>query len=75
VVQALLELPLLPGRDDEVMWFDNDLEVTTDPTRRAGFVREVSNDPFELWQGQLQMAVRDKASFQTAVSFARTGRK
>ena len=34
-----------------------------------------SDDPFARWQGQLQKALGDKAAFQTAVSFARTGRK
>ena len=57
------------------MWFDNYAVVITDPARRAGFVREASNDPFARWQGQLQKAIGEKASFQTAVSFARTGRK
>lgn len=34
-----------------------------------------SQDEFARWQGQLQQLLGKQAAFQTAVSFARTGRK
>jgi CHAT domain-containing protein/tetratricopeptide (TPR) repeat protein len=34
-----------------------------------------SEDAFARWQGQLQKVLGDRAAFQTAASFARTGRK
>ena len=71
--KELPELQLPQGRDDGVVWFDNYLEVK-DPERRGTF-DEVESDVFARWQGQLKKSIGDKASFQTAVSFARTGRK
>ncbi len=73
--KELPELPLPRGGDGSAVWFDNYAVVTHDPTRRTGFVRETTNDPFERWQGQLQKSLGAKTTFQTAVSFARTGRK
>jgi serine/threonine protein kinase len=73
--KALPDLPLPPGGDDAVMWFDNYVEVK-DPLRlRAGGFTEVESDAFARWQGQLKKSVGGREVFQTAVSFARTGRK
>jgi hypothetical protein len=73
--KELPELPLPPGGDGSAVWFDDYAVVTTDPTRRGGFVREPTNDPFERWQGQLRTVIGAHARFETAVSFARTGRR
>ncbi len=73
--KGLPELPLPAGGDGSAVWFDNYAVVATDPTRRGGFMREETNDPFERWQEQLKQSLSGTASFQTAVSFARTGRK
>ena len=73
--KELPELPSPPGGEGSAVWFDDYAVVKTDPSRRAQFVREETNDPFERWQGQLQRSLSGKAQFQTAVSFARTGRK
>lgn len=73
--KSLPELPLPPGGDRSAVWFDDYAVVNTDPTRRGGFVLEKTNDPFARWQGQLQRSLGEKAIFETAVSFARTGGK
>ncbi|QJW94816.1 hypothetical protein FTUN_2340 [Frigoriglobus tundricola] len=73
--KELPELPLPPGGDGSAVWFDDYAAVTTDPARLRGFVRDETNDPFERWQGQLRKSLSGRAGFETAVSFARTGRK
>jgi hypothetical protein len=72
--EALPELPLPPNGDGAAVWFDNYTEVR-DPQRLRTFGEVGSDDAFSLWQGQLQKSLGGKATFQTAVSFARTGRK
>ncbi|WP_088253271.1 serine/threonine protein kinase [Fimbriiglobus ruber] len=74
---GLPDLPLPPGGDEAAVWFDNFVEVRDprDTSRRRTFGEVELNDPFARWQGQLQKALGDKVSFQTAVSLARTGRK
>lgn len=71
------DMPNLPlPRDGEggVVWFENYRE-----TRDPGFLRTFkvvgADDPFAEWQGQLQKVLGPNASFQKAVSFARTGHK
>jgi tRNA A-37 threonylcarbamoyl transferase component Bud32 len=71
--EALPDLPLPPGGERGVVWFDNYAAVTDDARRPRAFEVVASGDPFARWQGQMQKAVGDKAAFQTAVSFARTG--
>jgi hypothetical protein len=73
--KELPELPLPHGGNGSAMWFDDYGVVSADPSRRRGFAIEPSNDPFERWQGQLQRSLGGRAQFETAVSFARTGRK
>jgi hypothetical protein len=73
--KVLPDLPSPPGGEESAVWFDDYAIVKTDPLRRAQFVREATSDPFEEWQGRLQRSLTGKAQFQTAVSFARTGRK
>jgi serine/threonine-protein kinase len=73
--EALPDLPLPPGGERGVVWFDNYVAVTGDPTRHGTFRVVPASDPFAAWQGRLQRAVGDRAAFQTAISFARTGRK
>jgi hypothetical protein len=46
-----------------------------DPDRPRTFGVVGSDDAFARWQGQLQKVLGDQAAFQTAASFARTGRK
>ncbi len=70
----LPDLPLPAGSEEAAVWFDDYLEVR-DPLRRRTFGEVGSEDAFALWQGQLQQLVGKHADFQTAVSFARTGRK
>ena len=71
----LAELPLPPEGDGVAVWFD-DFAPTTDSDRlRAGLRLVESDNAFARWQGQLQTSIGGKALFQTAVSFARTGRK
>ena len=73
--EGLPNLPLPSGGEGVAVWYD-DFAPTTDPLRlRAGLVEVESDDAFARWQGQLQKSLGGKASFQTAVSFARTGRK
>jgi serine/threonine protein kinase len=73
--ESLPELPLPPVGDTGVVWFDNYVE-TKDTTRlRAGFTEIVSGDHFARWQAQLQKSLQPHAAFQTAVSFARVGKK
>jgi hypothetical protein len=71
--KELPELALPPGRDDGVVWFDDYVEVK-DPLRLRTF-DEVQADGFARWQSQLKKSLGGRESFQTAVSFARTGRK
>lgn len=71
--ESLPDLPLPTGGDRAAVWFDNFVEVK-DPSRLRTFGEVGSNDAFAQWQGKLQKAM-GKVDFQTAVSFARTGRK
>ncbi|MBN9120384.1 MAG: serine/threonine protein kinase [Planctomycetes bacterium] len=68
----LPELPLPGGREDGAMWFDN-YAAADDPLR--GTFGEVDADAFGRWQGKLKKALGGRDAFQTAVSFARTGKK
>jgi hypothetical protein len=70
--EGLPDLPLPLGGDKAAVWFDDFVEVH-DPLRRRTFGEASLHDPFAISQGQLQKALADKVSFQTAVSFARTG--
>jgi hypothetical protein len=70
--ESLPPLPLPPGGDRAAVWFDNFVEVK-DPLRLRTFGVVGSDDAFASWQGELQKAIGDKVSFQTAVSFARVG--
>jgi serine/threonine protein kinase len=72
--EELPDLPLPPGGEQAAVWFDHYVEAR-DPDRTRTFGVVNSDDPFARWQGQLQKVLGDRASFQTAVSFARTGRK
>lgn len=69
-------LPLPPGGETGVVWFDNYEEAKDNSRLRAGGWDEVATgDEFARWQSQLQKSLRPHAAFQTAVSFARTGKK
>jgi hypothetical protein len=72
--EGLADLPLPAGGEQAAVWFDNYVEVR-DPDRPRTFGEVGSDDAFARWQGQLQKVLGDKAAFQTAVSFARTGGK
>jgi len=72
--ETLPELPLPSGGDAAAVWFDDYVEVR-DPNRLRTFGVVGSDDAFSKWQGLLQQSLHPVASFQTAVSFARTGRK
>jgi hypothetical protein len=72
--EELPELPLPAGGEEAVVWFDDYVEVK-DPDRPRTFQEVGADDPFARWQGQLQKVLGGKAAFQTAISFARTGRK
>jgi hypothetical protein len=72
--EGLPDLPLPPGGDQAAVWFDDYAEVR-DPDRPRTFGEVGADDAFARWQGQLQKILGDKAAFQTAVSFARTGGK
>jgi len=72
--EGLPDLPLPAGGEHAVVWFDDYVEVR-DPDRPRTFGEVGSDDPFTQWQGQLQKVLGDKAAFQTAASFARTGGK
>jgi serine/threonine protein kinase len=72
--EDLPDLPLPAGGEQAAVWFDDYVEVR-DPDRPRTFGEVGSDDPFARWQGQLQKVLGDKAAFQTAVSFARTGGK
>jgi hypothetical protein len=72
--EGLPDLPLPPGGDQATVWFDNYTEVR-EPDRLRTFGEVGSDDAFARWQAQLQRVLGDKAAFQTAVSFARTGGK
>jgi hypothetical protein len=71
---GLPDLPLPAGGEQAAVWFDDYVEVR-DPDRPRTFGEVGADDPFARWQGQLQKVLGGKAAFQTAVSFARTGRK
>src|SRR5262249_54627086 len=71
---GLPDLPLPPGGEQAVVWFDDYVEVR-DSDRPRTFGEVGTDDPFARWQGQLQKVLGGKASFQTAASFARTGEK
>ena len=72
--EKLPDLTLPTGGDSAAVWFDNYIEVR-DPDRPRTFGEVGADDAFARWQGQLQKVLGAKASFQTAVSFARTGGK
>jgi serine/threonine protein kinase len=72
--EGLPDLPLPPGGEHAVVWFDNYVEVR-DPDRPRTFGEVGSSDPFARWQEQLRKVLGDKAEFQTAVSFARASGK
>jgi hypothetical protein len=72
--EGLPDLPLPPGGEHAAVWFDDYVEVK-DPDRPRTFAEVESDDPFARWQGRLQKVLGDRAAFQTAVSFARTGGK
>jgi serine/threonine protein kinase len=73
--EGLPDLPLPFGGEQAAVWFDNYVEVMHDVDRPRTFGVVGSDDAFARWQGQLQKVLGDKAAFQTAVSFARTGGK
>jgi serine/threonine protein kinase len=73
-LEKLPELPLPPDGEHAAVWFDNYVSVD-DPDRPRSFKVVGAADPFARWQGQLQQSLAGRAAFQTAVSFARTGRK
>jgi hypothetical protein len=68
------DLPLPPGGEQGAVWFDDYLEVQ-DPDRPRTFQVVGSDDSFARWQGQLQKVLGARVTFETAVSFARTGGK
>jgi hypothetical protein len=72
--ETLPDLPLPAGGERAAMWFDDYVEVR-DPDRLRTFVEVGAADAFARWQGRLQRVLSDRAAFQTAVSFARTGSK
>ena len=72
--EQLPDLPLPPGGERGVIWFDDYQEVTTAGRKRTFEIAE-ARDPFARWQGQLRAALGDNATFQTSISFARTGGK
>jgi len=72
--ESLPELPLPAGGDGAAVWFDNFIEAR-DPLRLRTFGEVGSDDAFARWQGELQRIFGGQISFQTAVSFARTGAK
>jgi hypothetical protein len=72
--EGLPDLPLPAGGEQAAAWFDDYVDVR-DPDRPRTFGVVGSQDAFARWQGQLQKVLGDRAAFQTAVSFARTGGK
>jgi hypothetical protein len=74
-LEGLPDLPLPAGGEQAAVWFDDYVEVVRDPDRPRTFGEVGSDDAFARWQGQLQQVLGGQAVFQTAVSFARTGRK
>jgi hypothetical protein len=72
--EELPDLPLPADGERAAVWFDDYVEVR-DPDRPRTFGVVGSDDAFARWQGQLQKVLGDQAAFQTATSFARTGRK
>jgi len=72
--ETLPELPLPASGDGSAVWFDDYVE-SDDPNRTRTFLKDAQADPFAQWQGQLRKSLEGKAAFQSAVSFARTGRK
>jgi hypothetical protein len=72
--EGLPDLPLPAGGERAAVWFDDYVEVR-DPDRPRTFGVVGSDDAFARWQGQLQKVLGDQAAFETAASFARTGRK
>jgi hypothetical protein len=73
-LESLPDLPLPPGGDQAAVWFDNFVEVRELPRART-FGVAGSDDSFARWQGELQKLIGGQVTFQTAVSFARTGEK
>jgi hypothetical protein len=72
--ENLPDLPLPPRGNGIAVWFDNFVEAR-DPARLRTFGEVSSDDAFAQWQGQLHQLIGSRVSFQTAVSFARTGSK
>jgi hypothetical protein len=72
--EGLPDLALPRGGEHAAVWFDDYVEVR-DLDRLRTFGEVGSDDPFARWQGRLQQVLGGKASFQTAVSFARVGGK
>ncbi|WP_439628284.1 serine/threonine-protein kinase [Gemmata sp.] len=72
--ETLPELPLPASGEGSAVWFDDYTECD-DPNRLRTFEKVAQDDPFARWQGQLRNSLEGKAAFQSAVSFARTGRK
>jgi len=72
--EGLPDLPLPAGGEQAAVWFNDYVEVR-DPDRLRTFGEVGADDAFARWQGQLQKVLGDRAAFQTAVSFARTGGK
>lgn len=71
--EGLPDLPLPPGGETGVVWFDNYVETKDANRLRAGFSEVISGNEFARWQAQLQKWLQPHAAFQTAISFARTG--
>ena len=72
--EGLPDLPLPAGGDNAAVWFDDYAEAK-DPLRLRMFRTTGSDDIFARWQGLLQEKLGTGTTFETAVSFARTGRK
>lgn len=70
--RELPEVARPPGGDGAAVWFDGYTEVK-EPARLRTFGEVGSDDPLARWPGRLQKSLGGKASYQTAVSFARTG--
>jgi hypothetical protein len=72
--ETLPELALDPADEGAAVWFA-EYQQSDAPEYRRTFGTKAQGDPFADWQGRLFRAVGDRATGQSAVSFARTGRK
>ncbi len=72
--ESMPDLPLPPKGEHAAVWFRDYVEVN-DPDRSRTFGEVGADDAFARWQGQMQKVIGGHATFETAVSFARTGRK